>query len=527
MNNRLINRAPARFKISRALLPALALSAAVILHSLPVTAQTSSGNNTRAFDEETITLTLDDAIRIAQRQSPAAQIAMNRYQQRSWDFRAFRAQLYPRLVLQGNVPGINRTINPITQGDGTVEFRSQNQLRSSVNLAVNQGIPLTGGNLFVQSGINRVDLILDNASNTIFYQSSPLVVGLNQPLFQFNNQRWNIRTESIREEITDKQFHESMEEVAIENARRFFEVYIAKMNVENARLNVAINDTIYTISGGRFEVGRIAENELLQSELALLNAETSLANAQLEYDRAVRNLKLHLNLPQDVPLEVIPPTGVAQLAIDVDFAVAEALKNRSDRFTFDLQEMEADREISRARHASRLSANMSATFGLNQRADNIPDVYRELLDQQTFNVTFQIPIVQWGRASSELRAAEAQRREVETSIDLQRRSLEQDIYFQTLRFLQLQTQVALAAKADTIADRRFEVARNRYLIGNIDITNFLIAQAEKDNARFAYISTLSDYWVSYYQFRRLTMYDFETERGDRLQKAGAEVELKS
>jgi outer membrane protein TolC len=346
-------------------------------------------------------------------------------------------------------------------------------------------------------------------ANTIFYQATPLIVGLNQPLFQFNDQRWSIRTEDLRNEITDRQFHEAMEEVAIENTRRFFDVYIAKMAVENVRLNVAINDTIYTISRGRFEVGRIAENELLQSELALLNSETALANAQLEYERAVRNLKLHLNLPQDVPLEVVPPLEVPQLAIDVDFAVAEAIRNRSDRFTFDLQEMEADREISRARHASRLSANMSATFGLNQRADNIPDVYRDLLDQQTFNVTFQIPIFQWGRATSELRAAEAQKREVETAIDLQRRSLEQDIYFQTLRFLQLQTQVALAAKADTIADRRFEVARNRYLIGNIDITNFLIAQAEKDNARFSYISTLSDYWVSYYQFRRLTMYDFE------------------
>jgi outer membrane protein TolC len=478
---------------------------AFILICPPGTVQAQNGST----DGETIILTLDEAIRIAQRQSPAARIAMNRYQERSWAYRAFQAQLYPRLMLQGNVPGVNRTINPITQGDGTVLFQAQNQLRSSVNLAVTQGIPLTGGNLFVQSGINRVDLFMDNAANTIFYQSSPLLVGLNQPLFQFNNQRWNLRTEGLRNEITDRQYHESMEEVAIENTGRFFEVYIAKMNVDNARVNVAINDTIYTISGGRYDVGRIAENELLQSELALLNAETALANAELEYERAVRNLKLHLNLPQDVPLEVVPPVDVPQLAIDVDFAVAEALKNRSDRFAFDLREMEADREISRARHASRLSANMSASFGLNQRADNIPDVYRELLDQQTFNITFQIPIVQWGRASSELRAAEAQRREVETTIDLQWRSLEQDIYFQTLRFLQLQTQVALAAKADTIASRRFEVARNRYLIGNIDITNFQIAQSEKDNARFAYIRTLSDYWKSYYQFRRLTMYDFE------------------
>jgi outer membrane protein TolC len=55
------------------------------------------------------------------------------------------------------------------------------------------------------------------------------------------------------------------------------------------------------------------------------------------------------------------------------------------------------------------------------------------------------------------------------------------------------------------------VARNRYLIGRIDITNLLIAQNERDSARRSYIQALRNYWLGVYNLRRLTLYDFETQ----------------
>ncbi len=73
---------------------------------------------------------------------------------------------------------------------------------------------------------------------------------------------------------------------------------------------------------------------------------------------------------------------------------------------------------------------------------------------------------------------------------------------------QLQQQVGIAAKADTVATRRFEVAKNRYLIGKIDITDLFDAQREKDAARQAYIETMQQFWQSYFNLRRLTLYDF-------------------
>jgi outer membrane protein TolC len=74
----------------------------------------------------------------------------------------------------------------------------------------------------------------------------------------------------------------------------------------------------------------------------------------------------------------------------------------------------------------------------------------------------------------------------------------------------------LSAKADTVAQKRFEVAYNRYGIGRISIDNLFIAQREKDQSRGQYVQALRAYWEAYYRLRQLTLYDFE--RGARIRE---------
>ena len=92
---------------------------------------------------------------------------------------------------------------------------------------------------------------------------------------------------------------------------------------------------------------------------------------------------------------------------------------------------------------------------------------------------------------------------------------EQDVYFQVKQFEQSFMQFQISAKADTIGARRFEVTKNRYLIGKVDITDFFRAQTDKDSARRNYLQAMRNYWISYYNLRRLTLYDFE--RGQKLE----------
>jgi len=97
---------------------------------------------------------------------------------------------------------------------------------------------------------------------------------------------------------------------------------------------------------------------------------------------------------------------------------------------------------------------------------------------------------------------------VKTSVDQARADFAQSIYLQVGEFNIQKNQVLIAAKSDTIAQKSFDVSKNRYLIGKIGVTDLNIAQNETDQAKVSYISALRAYWVNYYKLRQSTLYDF-------------------
>ena len=90
--------------------------------------------------------------------------------------------------------------------------------------------------------------------------------------------------------------------------------------------------------------------------------------------------------------------------------------------------------------------------------------------------------------------------------------LAEDARFSALQLQQAQRNVVISAKADTVAEKQFEVARNRYIIGKITNTDLYTAQNEKDAAVLAYVQALRSYWTAYYHLRRVTLYDFANKQ---------------
>jgi outer membrane protein TolC len=452
-------------------------------------------------------LTLQASIDLAQGQSPAAVSARLAFVQSYWSYRGSRSQVLPTVFLSADGPGLRRSIEELDQDDGTVEYVERNSTSGQARLSISQPILWTGGQLFVSSRLSRLN---NRFANTDFtqWQSAPLVLALSQPIFQFNQLKWDRRTEPLRYEVARRELRADLEDIAIDITRRFFAVYISQMNLEIATFNVAINDTIYTLSQGRFEIGKIAENDLLQSELALLNAQSEQSSASIAYDAAVQDLKLALDLPYDAALEILPPARIPDLRVDPNKAVEQSRRNRPAYLDLDLDAVEARREVARARRNNGFSANLTASYGLNQSSDIFDRVYRDPLSQQQLTLSLQVPILQWGQGKAQVEAAQARRQQVEQDSDVRRKELDQEVYFEALQQMQLQQQVRIAAKADTVATRRFEVAKNRYLIGKIDITELFNAQREKDNARRSYIESLRQFWTSYFNLRRLTLFDF-------------------
>jgi outer membrane protein TolC len=452
--------------------------------------------------------TLADAITRAQAEGNTAQAARATRDAARHRERAYGASLLPQLALTGTVPSYNRSIiGVVDPGTGQTIYTQQEQNESALNLGMTQRLPIIGGDLFLNSQLSRLDR--PGATQDRIWNSTPMRVGIRQDILRPNRLRWDNRAQELNAEVAERTYKEAMEEVAIATANAFFDYYNAKLGLENAITNAAVNDTLYTLNNGRFEVGKIGENDLLQSELALLRARVALDGARLEHDRTLAALRLALNLPVGTPVEIMVPTEIPTVVADTALAVQQALRNRANMADVDLQRTLADRRISEARFGTGIGASLTASMGFNRATPtSLEDAYRDLGETQGVAVAISMPIVNWGNRSATIQAARLDEQRVEHTSRQTREQTAQEAHFAALQIGLAQRQLAIAAKADTVGARRFDVAKNRYVIGRIGMDNLYQAQNEKDAALQAYLQALRGYWVAHYRLRRVTMFDF-------------------
>jgi len=454
-------------------------------------------------------LSLEDAITMAQHQGPLAQVARStRDAARSRDH-AFNARLLPQVMLAGNAANLNRGINPITLNDGSTKFVSQAQNQSSLGLSIAQKIPLTGGTLSIGSQVSRIDLFGDSTSK--YWQTTPVFIGLQQDLFKPRTLVWDEKVEALSASVAEREYLEAKEDVAGNTAAAFFDLYAAQMSYDNALANTGVNDTLYTLNKGRYEVGKIGENDLLKSELALLRARASLDDAKLTRDRAEAALRRMINYPEP-SLSIVTPDSIPTVDADPDVAIRMALKNSSIMEQNDLDNVSTRRRTTEAKLNNRFNATIAASIGFNQTAPVFGQAYQSPLGKQQLQVGVNMPMVQWGAGRADVEAAKADEIRVTANNKSRRDALVEDARFSVLQLQQAQRNVVLAAKADTVAGKQFEVAKNRYIIGKIAILDLYNAQSEKDAAVIARVQSLRTYWTAYYHLRRVTLYDFATKQ---------------
>ncbi len=455
-------------------------------------------------------LTLEEVIMIAREQSPDALAARHRYRGSYWQHRSFQAGYLPGLRLDATLPNLFRNIQPVTLPDGTDVYVRRSQASSSANLSLNQRVGLTGGQVFLSTGLERIDIFSDTGDRTA-YLSTPINIGFTQPIFSYNPYKWERQIEPLRFEEARKRYIEDLETISLRANNFFFDLLLAQINIEINALNLNNNDTLYQISRGRYSLGRIAENELLQMELNVLNSEAQLEQSRIDYEAAMFRFRSYLGLENVENIQLVIPEEKHSMFVQVEKALDQARQNRSDILAFERQQIEAESEVSRARSDSRFNANLFAVYGLTQTADRFSDVYIDPLDQQQLRIGVQIPIVDWGVGKGKIRMAESNRELVHTNVQQALIDFEQEIFLRVMEFNMLERQLLIAGKADTIAEKRYEVSRQRYLIGRIDILELNIALEEKDRSKQRYLAALRNYWRGYYEMRRLTLYDFRED----------------
>ena len=456
-----------------------------------------------AFSQRQITL--EQAIEIAQKKSPEYKALINQNQASYWRYRNFKASFLPQLRLDATLPQFRNSVNRITLDDGSDDFRRSNQIRFDGSLSLNQNIALTGGTISVSSQLERVDRYEPNESTG--FAVIPFSINYSQNSLFYNEFKWNKKIEPLLYEEAKREFVESMERISLNTARRYFALLKAQVQSKIAKSNLSNQDTLFQISKGRFRMGKIAENDLLQIELSVLNSQNEVTSNEINFKRASQNLSRYLFLDsEDILLNT--PKELSTFTVTVEKALQEAKSNRKAVIEFRRRRLQAEQEVADVKGNNRLRVSLNANFGVSQQGAVFNDLFQDYNQQQNIRLSLGIPILDWGVSKSRRKLVEANKDLVNTNIEQDKQEFEQEIYLHTLNWQNQRNFLDTAEKAQEIAIRRYNITKKRFILGKITITDLNLALQEKDRSVLQYLNSLEKFWTDYYTLRRLTLFDF-------------------
>jgi outer membrane protein len=243
-----------------------------------------------------------------------------------------------------------------------------------------------------------------------------------------------------------------------------------------------------------------------------LNAETARKEADMNLrDREIR-LRSFLGYNENVRLELILPTEIPNLQVDMKEVLDLALQNDPDILTQQINILNAQSNVAQAKAQKGLTATLNASLGLSQKGSDFYSTLENPSQSQSVNIGFRVPILDWGRGMGNYRMAQSSLELTQVQVKQALTDFQQNLFLDVEQFNLQKNQVEIAALSDTVAQKRYEVTKQRFLIGKIAVLDLNDADSRKDENRRAYVQALQNYWSYFYNIRSLTLFDFITRK---------------
>ena len=452
-------------------------------------------------------MTLEEAIHTARRHSVEALQARQSFISTYWAYRSYLASRLPSLHMVGRLMNYDRSLTLLQNpDDGTLNYVSSNNLQNSLGLQINQNITFTGGSIQVESDLTRLDQF--GSSRGWTWYSRPVTLTYYQPLFTYNQFKWDKKIEPKAYEKGKRDYLERMESLTINVVYAYHNLLLAKMNNEISRSNFENSGNMLRIAKERLQLGNVTKADYLQLELRMLNDSIAIN----ESDVQVREAQMMLSslLGYDETFEIVPVTQshLPDIRMDYELVMHKAYENSSFILENELSLLNADSNVAHAKASRGFSFALNARFGLSQTAPDLPQVYKNLLDQETVGITFSIPIFDWGLGKGKVQKAKAAQEVVKAQVQQAENDFRRQMFTAVSQFNNQRQQCLVSRQAMLIAQERYQLTMHRFREGNATVTDLNMAQTENDSALRQYISDVSNFWLYYYSLRQYTLYDF-------------------
>jgi len=460
-------------------------------------------------DAQTLNLDLFKCIEIASDSSLQAFRSRNMYLSGYWAYRAYKASYLPSVSFRTSPLQYNRNITKRYDYTENIEiYREQQSVSSSGGISISQNLPLTGGTFSFGSELSYFKNL--GSSNVSQYSSIPFRIGYSQTLFGFNGFKWERKIEPLKFEQAKKRLTYQLEEIAEKTISHYFNLVLAQKEYELASENILSIDTLYRVGKEREKISAISQADLLLLELDAINAGNALKSAALNLRKTQYALLSFLNRDENTSISVDIPVRRMYVEVQAMEALSYAQENNPDYLAFRQEILDAEKNLEQTSKNASFNADISASVGFNQAAETFHGVYDNPSQQEVISIGVTIPMLDWGLKKGRVNMAKNNLNITRLSVEQNKRDLEQEIISVIDNFNVQQDFLFSAEKAIALATAAYNTNKQRFIIGKSDVNMLILTMNRQREAQRNYINTLKICWLSYYQIRRLTLFDFET-----------------
>lgn len=439
---------------------------------------------------------INELIALCLKNSYGAQTSQLMIQNAEASYVLSRETLKPRVSLVSNLPGYTRAINSILQPDGSQRFLLQSQAYSSAGITVSQKLPFSGGEVFISSGLNRIDNFVPNNYHT--WQSTPILFSYSQPLFQFNSTKFQKRLAELSFEIGRKNYKAQNARLVYEFVSLLMEKNFYAYSVDMHRKRLLYLDETLKHTGDMVEAGKLLKEEKDLLEIEKIRTSSELNKLLFDLQQSEKSLDFYLRDAADTRLELhrtLPPMIDSALLMSGITAASPNLLQAK------VNQLNAEAEFERVAKSRGVQASINLSVGLNQRASNFTDVYSNPLDQETASLSLVVPLFNRRNINSQMLINKNLVKMTAMTYSKDSLMLIKSVVEQ---FWDYRLQLAMQPSEERVVEMarsRFERYHDLFVAGKISVDKLNEVELAYRQAEITHIQNLTELWKNYYLLR--------------------------
>ncbi len=465
-------------------------------------------------------LDLNKSIEIAKEKSYQMQTLVQDFKIADYNLKSATSRFKTHIDLTMTLPEYTETIRQDQDSSGIL-FYPMKQLRYSGNLTINQPLP-TDGNIFITSGLNNFDDYYSSYRTTNTFAR----IGFRQPLhalYGYNSIRSHFKKAKLDYERSEKALKRAELNLIYEVSRSFYNLLSVQKEKEIAKLNLEIQTTAYKTAKRKYEAGLIKEVDALQMEVDLAQAQNDYDMSIVQQESSLNSFKRLIGIGLKDSVELSSDLKYEVVIVNEDDAVQKALENRPEireqEIQLELQRM----NIKQQKMQGMIRADLTGYYekvGINSQelkgsiGKSIEQSYHNFLDRpQSFGVglTVTVPIFDWGENRALVKSAEARLEQSKLRKEDILRSIEIEVRNTVGALNSSLKRLQLLEKSLKVAEKSFEITRQRYNDGDIDSQALALERNRLNNAYVSRLRAYINYQMQLADLIRKTYFDYKNK----------------